>query len=60
MEFDREAVIVSLSSVGQITKVSRIPKKAKRMSILPIGSGPRRSPHLLAKSRKQLCVVSWL
>ena len=56
MEFDSEKVIVSLSSVGKVTKASRTPKRAKGVFIPPIGSSPRRSPRLLAKGGKLIMV----
>ena len=52
MEPEFEKVVASLPSVGRVTKVSRTPRRARGLYVLPVGTSPRRSPRLLAKRRK--------
>ena len=52
MKFDGEKVTASLSSVGQVTKASHTPMRAKGVFTPPIGSSHRRSPRLLTKRRR--------
>ena len=46
-----EKVVASLPSVGEVTKISRTPKRARGLSV---GTSPRRSPRLQEKCRRLL------